>query len=455
MTTNLDYLSYPLPEDVERLVMAGDLARAQSVIHKRLSDARVPEALKQRLQFELRIIEELPHVYSLTEDEMLSRLCAMYEGFTREEMEALRDEGTLDWIYRNGQVYYKNNAAANALKTRNDLHPRLKDPSLLDESAHNAAMLDEMIARMKRDGHAHLRFRLRTTLTIDPPAQRPGQRVRVHLPLPLRDAQCTPGPVVTTPAARHIADETHPQRTAYFEEIYQPGMAFTAEFTYDIDAPYVCPKPEEVLAEQPHFDTEEMLPQIRFTPFIRALCDELRGEETNPLVVARRFYDYCTTQACYRFVPPYYIKTNIPEYFAAGQRGDCGMHALLFITLCRCAGIPAQWQAGLYTRPGDVGCHDWARFYIAPYGWLYCDASFGGAAWRAGNRERWDFYFGNLEPFRMVANRDLQQDFDPPKRFLRADPYDSQSGEVEYDDGGLPGRDFTTHRELLSCEFID
>ena len=100
-------------------------------------------------------------------------------------------------------------------------------------------------------------------------------------------------------------------------------------------------------------------------------------------------------------------------------------------------------------------CHDWARFYVAPYGWLYCDASFGGSAWRAGSRERWNFYFGNLEPFRMVANRDLQQDFDPPKKFLRADPYDSQLGEVEYEDEGLTLHDFTTQLTVLSCEVVD
>lgn len=28
MVTNLDYIAYPLPEDIERLVLGGDLARA-------------------------------------------------------------------------------------------------------------------------------------------------------------------------------------------------------------------------------------------------------------------------------------------------------------------------------------------------------------------------------------------------------------------------------------------
>ena len=202
----------------------------------------------------------------------------------------------------------------------------------------------------------------------------------------------------------------------------------------------------------PAFDTEEMLPHIRFTPFIRALCNELKGDETNPLLIARRFYDYVTPNAVYRYVPPYFMKTNNPEYFAAGQRGDCGMHALLFITLCRCVGIPAQWQAGLYARPGSVGNHDWARFYVAPYGWLYADGSFGGAAYREGHLDRWNFYFGNLEPWRMVSNAAYQADFMPPKKHVRIDPYDNQCGEVETETRGLTAFECDCSYDLIEMK---
>ena len=65
--------------------------------------------------------------------------------------------------------------------------------------------------------------------------------------------------------------------------------------------------------------------------------------------------------------------------------GRCGIQALLFVTLCRAVDIPARWQSGLYTTPVNVGCHDWAQFYVEPYGWLFADCSFGGSAWRAGS----------------------------------------------------------------------
>ena len=106
----------------------------------------------------------------------------------------------------------------------------------------------------------------------------------------------------------------------------------------------------------------------------------------------------------------------------------------------------------MYTRPDYVGNHDWARFYVEPYGWLYVDGSFGGSAYRAGDLDRWNFYFGNLEPWRLVCNSRLQELFDPPKRFLRTDPYDNQGVEAEYADRPLARSEMNVKREILSYE---
>ena len=71
----------------------------------------------------------------------------------------------------------------------------------------------------------------------------------------------------------------------------------------------------------------------------------------------------------------YFTISNISEYAATNLKGDCGVQAILFITLCRIAGIPAKWQSGLYVSTHYTGCHDWAQFYIKPYGWLFADLS--------------------------------------------------------------------------------
>ena len=89
---------------------------------------------------------------------------------------------------------------------------------------------------------------------------------------------------------------------------------------------------------------------------------------------------------------------------------------------------------------------------MEPYGWLFADCSFGGSAWRAGSTLRHDFYFGNLEPFRMPAASDFQQEFSPARKFPRNDPYDNQVGEAEYADRPMEAGEFELKTELLKAE---
>ena len=78
--------------------------------------------------------------------------------------------------------------------------------------------------------------------------------------------------------------------------------------------------------------------------------------------------------------------------------------------------------------------------------------------WRSGLREgeleRWNFYFGNLEPFRVPFNSDFQHAFIPPKEYMRNDPYDSQQGEAEYEDEGLWGDMYDTVHEILEIKEV-
>ena len=142
--------------------------------------------------------------------------------------------------------------------------------------------------------------------------------------------------------------------------------------------------PEKVSLEQPTFDLEEKSPHIRFTPYLQEIVKELVGDETYPVIKARRFYDFVITKIMYSCMREYFTIECILEYRVVNQKGDCGVQALLFITLRRIAGIPAKWQTGLYVTDYYTVCHDWAQFYIAPYGWVYEDCSFGGNAWRDG-----------------------------------------------------------------------
>ena len=227
--------------------------------------------------------------------------------------------------------------------------------------------------------------------------------------------------------------------------------AFSVEYSYVHTAKYHDTSRMEPAVEQPDFCTQEEAPHITFTPYIRELAATLSEGAENPLEKARRFYDFITLNMKYSFQPEYFVLESIAENCARNFTGDCGVFALLFITLCRCAGIPAQWQSGLCAEPDDCGCHDWARFYIAPYGWLYADPSFGVSSARMGNEERRRFYFGSLDGYRMVANSAFQTGFTVEKQHWRVDPYDNQSGEMETDSFGLRSGQFEETKETLEC----
>ena len=138
-----------------------------------------------------------------------------------------------------------------------------------------------------------------------------------------------------------------------------------------------------------------------------------------------------TTKVTYAFMRDYFQFDDHGEFCAVNLKGDCGLQALLLIILCRIAGIPARWQSGMSIDEDYVGAHDWIQFYLEGWGWLFADPSYGGSAYRAGSRERHEFYFGNLDPMRMAATRQYQAELLPRKQALRVDPFDSQTGEIE------------------------
>ena len=247
-----------------------------------------------------------------------------------------------------------------------------------------------------------------------------------------------------------------PQRTAYMELCAHENAPIVTEYAWTQRPRYVNPLDET--ARGPVYpdarpvqaeDLAEQAPHICFTPYLRSLAAELRGSETDPVRIARRFYDFITTRVMYAYQRPYLLIEGGAEYTAVNLRGDCGLQALLFITLCRISGIPARWQSGLYASPGDVGSHDWAEFYSDRLGWLPVDCSFGGTGHRHGSALRWNFYFGNLDPWRMAANRCYYAPFSPRKRFARCDPYDNQRGEIETDARGLCAGEFRTRYEMI------
>ena len=483
---DLEALGYPLPESVKRCRQTGNFELEEQIIREKLADSRTPECLKKRLYLEREIIKRLPAYYPYDRGQALSMLKMQVRDFQERELDELIAKDAVEWQYINGNMHFHVQFLENLMKVYREY--RNRDLQQSGEPDRNRELLCENMLRMKSDicrrVHIHLRATMRLTEAGKEKCR--GRHIRVYLPLPVEYAQVhnyrlhavSPHPVM-------VAGPEYPQRTAVFEaDLYEnarmicasaeSGKAesrkmesgegkllteaaeFSAEFSFDNVMEYCEPQPEQVLPQQPTFYTEEQAPHIRFTPYIRALVQEIVGGETNPLLKVRRIYDYITTHVCYSFVRAYSTFENIPEFVASSLKGDCGFQALLFITLCRCAGVPARWQSGLYATPYQVGSHDWAQYYIAPYGWLYADCSFGGSAYRQGDEARRVFYGANLDPYRIPQASEFQHGFIIPEGALRFDPYDNQAGEIICGGEALSayGADFETVYDMIEMNEI-
>lgn len=444
---DLSALSCPLPQDISLCLAAGQWQEAEAMIAERL-DGGLPAMMRERLQWAQLFLERLRRCYTLSREALRQELGGLIPGFGEDDLTRLQRQGWLDFRFIEGRQLFFEDTVASLLKANPEIARRAGRPL-----SPSRPVLDDAMARMRRDGGLAMRLRLTTSLQIGDSAFAAGERCFVHLPLPGAAPQQHEVAIEgISPAPARIADETAPQRSAWFDLAMQENAPFTASsaFTQRLrycDPMAMSPKIPYPAAPPPQpEDLAEQGPHLLFTPYLRALCAELTRGETRPLHQVRRFYDYITTHVLYSYVRPYLLIENGAEYAAVNRRGDCGLQALLFIALCRIAGIPARWQSGLYAAPGDAGSHDWAWFFTDAWGWLPADCSFGGAARRGGNEERRQFYFGNLDPYRAVFNHRYMAPLTPSRRFPRLDPYDNQQGEVETASRSLlPGEYHTTH----------
>lgn len=455
----LKYLNYGLPEDIQRRRLHGDYAGAIRLIDRRLAEDGLTDALRGSLMVQKMVCQLLPGEFPYSCQDALEIIRAHIPDFTMEELEAYIDERRIRWIYVNGEIRIFERFFSSLCKAAPGFAQRTGVRLDGVESAVGGpqvvSILDTAMQKMQSNGAMSNRIRIRATVRLKEECFTPGMFVRVHLPIPKDCPQQSDIHIEKIwPENGVAAPADAPQRTICWEETMQENHEFMVEYSYLHTAKYVDAYHGQGIAGQYDFDIEEQHPHIVFTPYIKALCNELTEGITDPLLKARAFYDFITLNMHYTFMPSYVVLENIAENCAMNYTGDCGVFALLFITLCRCAGIPAQWQSGLTAEPDFIGGHDWARFYVGPYGWLFADPSYGTSAVRNANEARRQFYFGNLDPYRFVANSAFQTNFTVPKQHWRADPYDNQSGEIETTDRGFTCDELEYERTILLCEEV-
>ena len=340
---NLESLIYDLPEDVLKRKWAGDFAGEIELIDA-LLQKELPQCLRDRLMVERRVAQMLPKQFCIPRSRAFEMVREKIPDFSEEELDALELDRAIEYIYVRGEKYYLRSFLSTLLHVHPDLARRAgMEPEQSPE-------IDEAIAALRREGELVYDIRLRGTLRISDSAFHPGGRARVYLPLPQRCAQQSDTQI--QPGAFFMADERAPQRTAYFDRLMGENEPFCVEYSYrnavryvDLlggerpDAP-VYPDAAPPCAD----DLAEQLPHIAFTPLVRAIANEWKGDETDPIRIAWRFYDAITSRIRYSYMRSYSLIDRQAEFCALNGKGrlwNSGAAVHRPLSLCRDPGALA------------------------------------------------------------------------------------------------------------------
>ena len=432
-----------------QLELAGHFQEARAVLTAALTSPNLSAVDQKEIQFEIDRLERIKKDFRYTKESLCEELKKSVRGLTLKEFEQWIAERRFDSREIDGRRLYMSASVSNLFFRYPELSARRippKDTSSVD--AHYLETCMEIKRAARLEGKPYVlpkHFEVTMTAKVIGAVAPEGETIRAWLPIP-RTYPFQGGFALTSPSAeiKHTDSADSPIRSIYLQQSSRgkQNTEFKIEYRYtahgvwfNVDPAAVKPLPpdsqlNQFIAEAPH---------VQFTPELRALSQQIAGNESNPYLKAKRFYDWIADNIKYSFACEYSTIRNLSEYCRTKRYGDCGQEAMLFITLCRLSGIPARWQSGWNTFPGAKDIHDWTELYLAPYGWIPVDPYMGIYAMRYAmnlkpeqRRELRDFYFGGLDQYRLIANSDHNQTLAPPKHSMRSDNVDFQRGELEW-----------------------
>jgi len=445
------------------LLEQGRFAEAEKLL-ARAQDQPKPGDVQARAEG-VEIIRRIRREYDLTAERLLDRLRSAIPDVAAADLERWRQASQVQHRIIDGAVCYFRREPANIWRFCDEAqqrrisqqgHRSSPSPSTFANNDERLFKhLEQVIAQAERTGRVEvvpIKHTIRHKLIVKPnrPGARAGSLVRCWLGYAQAYRQQRHIRLIRTSPAEHVIAPNvvdgyplggAPQRTIYLEhKIVDPAqeVIFEVEFEFVTSAyyPIIDDAQARPLSEDYHGGfLEERLPHIRFSGPLKQTVEQLVAGEPNPLARARRIFHWIAKTGQYCAEQEYSTIPSLSEKMFTVRKGDCGLQAMLFITLCRLAGIPARWQSGWVTFPDAWNMHDWAEFYVEPWGWLPADVSYGLKT--SDNPKIREFYFGHQDSYRLIVNCDYGSRLHPPKADLRSEPADFQRGEVEIDGRNL------------------
>jgi transglutaminase-like putative cysteine protease len=430
------------------LIDAGHFKEAEALIGPSVAQAGLSVAERSAWEFQRERMRRILLDFTLSQADVKARIREQIPDLQDEEFAAWDAAGLLEYQLIDGRRLYFKRVVSNLYRLSPAAAARRKAQTPFDRgpletpNPYHGQVRDAAVASGK-SSVVPRRVRVSQSIVVEADAVPNGETLRAWLPYPraISGQQEDIRFVSSVPEGASIAPESALQRTAYVEQAARTGLPTRFSVTYELtiyaqyhhlEANRVVPG--TLTPELAKF-TSERPPHIVFTDDIRKFSRQVVGNERNLYRVAYKLFA-AVDRIPWAGAREYSTITNISHYALHAGHADCGQQTLLLITLLRLNGIPARWQSGWAFSDGKYNqMHDWGWLYLAPYGWVPMDVTFGRL--QSPDPAIADFYLGGLDAYRITFNDDYSQPLTPPKRHFRSETVDLQRGEVEWRQGNL------------------
>jgi transglutaminase-like putative cysteine protease len=435
-------------DEISQLVGEGHWRQAQAEIAQELNSTNLGFQARQDLLFQSDRMPRILRDFDKTREQVFREVRAIAPSISEEQFADWEKAGVVEFLDIDGRRVYFHRAADNLfLVNAGAREVKIKDhPDAIPRPLpYRQQDVQNVIANYNKTGerlNTPRTWRDTYVLSVKAGVVPPGEIIRAWLPFPHAGNRQTDIRLISSDPPRYLLSNTNDAiASIYLEKPALSGQPTPFKIVFEYTSTAFCQRIDPTLVVPASTNDPALLPflseqpsHIVFSGEIRNLSRDIIGTETNPYLKARRIFQWVSDHVIWASAREYSTLDNLPHYALGCGHGDCGIESMTFMTLCRFNGIPARWESGWITGP-EKDMHDWCEIYLAPYGWMPVDVTYG-LVHSENDQEKW-FYLGGMESARFVVNTDYSQPLYPAKMFFRSEIVDFQRGEVEWRGGNL------------------
>lgn len=438
-------------EVINREIAEGNFTRAMELVDSLMAEGQINETWQRDLLFTKDSLHRVKLDFNRAREEIVGWI-EKNRLFTPSDslLDSWERSEVLEFRIIEGEKRYFRNAAPNIFRVDASARELNLASSPSSDVPRDALLTDAFNHKISSDTKGKYllpekSMKVRYTLTVNADAVPDGEILKVWLPFPRKDIdrQTNVELLATSQPDYILSDDKTAHTSLYMEQkaikgepsVFWTDFQFTSRGEwFDLSEIEAAPYDKNSTLFRTY--TAEQKPHIEFSQTIRQLTDSVTQNAHTPVEILRAVYRYIASNYPWASALEYSTIANIPEYVLKNRKGDCGQVALLLITMLRHKGIPARWQSGWMTHPGEVNLHDWAEVYFEGTGWVPVDISFGRGKPVAILPGR-EFFMSGIDSYRLYVNSGFSGEFYPVKRYPRSETVDFQRGEVESDQWNL------------------